>query len=194
MPCPPQIGPVCQTATFIKDLATKANLDDVKSQLAAVKAELDTLATRSDIAAVQTQVAGTQSLVAVVDGKLDVIQAALGAGLDKGELDVQVLEEHRPDKLRGWLLKTTHEGKLVTPELTSVLVVKRPKKDDPAVVEDATHLATAVPILPGLLEVTIQPVPALNKMIAFQFEVQYQVDATTVVQGSALVANDPENK
>lgn len=128
-PCPPEAGPLCDTAIFVQDLATQASVDMVKNELPSIQDKLDDILTAQGSAS---------------DGEVHV-QAI--------EVSDQSSVEYRR-----WLLLTTQRGQLVDAELTRLLAIQA-STWGPAFTEDLTFLADPVPMAPGMLDVTIPVAP-----------------------------------
>lgn len=150
-PCPSQAGPLCETAIFIQDLATQANVDEAFADLA----------------------------------------EQLSAG--EATVHVEVVEVADPPspKTRRWIVKTTRDGALVNAELMRILAIST-KGVAPATAADVTLLASAVPIGPGLLDLTLQGAAPNGEGVLYQLEFRY-VGTDATVEGSALVSTPPKS-
>ncbi|MDH4229296.1 MAG: hypothetical protein OEW11_06045 [Nitrospirota bacterium] len=195
MPCPPEAGPVCDTATFINDLATLDALNAAKTEV------LDAtggLATRAGLDAARAAVLAAMGDL-ITQASLDAAKADIVAMLDASNaarLDVRAVEigESEDGKLRRWLLFTTQQGSPIEASPATALAIVA-RKGSPATAEDVTPLMRAVPVSTGVLDVTIELPKRLRKTVAFQFDM-FAMTPTAAARGSALVGveNDGEHR
>ncbi len=157
-PCPPEAGPLCDTAKFISDLATQASVDMVKDELP------------------------------VIQEKLDILQETLDAVPASTELKVEVVEISNGNKKsdRQWLLKTTRDGIRVDAALTTLMVF-RDVRGGPPEPDDLTAQVTVTPVTPGVQELFLAlPKKGRKDVRAYLFEVF--LDGEPPATGSALAA------
>jgi len=185
-PCPPEAGPLCTTAKFVKDLSTQASVDAVMAALTSVQTQLASRASQSSVQGVKASVETVQQGVTAANVKLDALQGSLDV-ISGGGLDVQVSRvATRPGRLR-WLVKTTRDGVLVNAILAQLVSVHTSGPN--AVAQNVIGLATVNPILPGLHDVSVNVVRGVTDGNAYLFEAQL-VEGAAVATGSTLVGTE----
>jgi hypothetical protein len=177
-PCPPQAGPICTTAKFIKDLSTQASVDLANARLDGILIGLNN---------VQGGIGSLQGSLTSIQGKLDALKSTMDSCMDAGAITVQATALDAKDKQLRWLLKTSQDGVPVSAVLTRLLVV-RSSKSTASVVQDITGMATSAPLGGGLQDVSLNVVKNVSDGSAFVFEVRL-VDGTCTLMGSSLVAS-----
>ena len=189
LPCDPaQAGPLCTTATFINQLATKAGLSDVAGQISTLQDLINTLqGSVGALPAVQTGVQTANTQLSIVQGKLDALSSAVGS--EGGKIDVRAVEvqDLSSGRRRRWLLTTSIQGSPVVAELTGLIAIDS-RSHSPAVVTDLTSLATLTPIQPGVAELSLRSGPGgLSSADAFQISVRY-MNGAMLAHGTILVS------
>jgi hypothetical protein len=177
-PCPPQAGPICTTAKFIKDLSTQASVD-----LANVKLDGILIGLNNAQGGINTLQGGLSS----INGKLDNLQATLGSCSEAGTIMVQAVDLDAKDKQARWLVKTTQDGVLVNAVLSRLLVV-RSSKSSASVLQDVTSMATATTLGNGVHDISLNVVKNVSDGNAYIFEVR-RVDGSCTLLGTAMVTS-----
>ena len=177
MPCPPEAGPLCTMAKFIKDLSTQASVDLANGKLTDVL---------SGLTGISGGVGGVQTSINAMQGKLDALQAAANAC--SGSLRVETSQVSMNDKQRRWIVKTTRDGALVNASV-SVVSVAAPKAG-PASAQNVSGQATVASLGTGLHDVSLNVVKGVSDGAVYVFQASLAAGACTL-QGSVMV--EPEN-
>jgi hypothetical protein len=188
LPCDPaQAGPLCTTATFINQLATKAGVAALQDAINTLQGSIGALP------AVQSGVQSANDQLSIVQGKLDALGSAVGGG--GGKIDVSAVEvaDLSNGRRRRWLINTSIQGTPVVAELTGLIAIDS-RAHSPALVTDLTSLTTVTPIQPGLAELSLRAGPGgLSTADGFQISVRF-INGATTAHGTLLVVSSSAQK
>ena len=190
MPCPAEFGPQCPGVRKIQDLATEANVNDVKAAtggiligLNQIQGNFGSLASQSSVGALSTKIDGLQATVASLQSKIVSLQDMIDGGTS---FEVTTMLLPSPSKQLRWLVKTSRDGVAFNPSSVKVSTVSGATV--PAGVRDIAGQVHVVTIAPGLHDISVDVVKSLSDGDAYLIEVSV-VDNGVTLKGSALVSS-----
>ena len=213
MPCPQNFGPQCPGVRKIQDLATEANVNDVKSTANGILIGMNQLATASSVSTLSGNVTdvkntasgiliglnqlATASSVSTLSGKVDALQSALTAAQNKiGTLQdmidngtsfaVTTMLLPAVQKQVRWLVGTTRGGVSFNPSSVKVSAIFG--ATSPATVRDITGNTHITTIAPGLHDIAVDVVKGVSDGDAYVIEVGLVENGITL-KGGTLVSS-----
>ena len=183
MPCPAEFGPQCPGVRKIQDLATEANVNDVKAATSGILIGLNQLATASSVSTLSGKVDALQAALAVAQAKIGTLQDMVDGGTS---FAVTTMILPAVQKQLRWLVGTTRGGMSFNPSSVKVSAVFG--ATSPATVRDVTANAHITTIAPGLHDIALDVVKGVSDGDAYVIDVGLVENGATL-KGSAVVSS-----
>ena len=183
MPCPAEFGPQCPGVRKIQDLATEANVNDVKAATSGILIGMNQLATASSVSSLSGKVDALQVALSAAQAKIGTLQDMIDGGTS---FAVTTMLLPAVQKQVRWLVGTTRGGVSFNPSSVKVSAVFG--STSPATVRDVTANAHITTIAPGLHDIAVDVVKGVSDGDAYVIDVGL-VEGGVTLKGSAVVSS-----